>query len=176
MNQDLEAGNGQILIIDKTGLLRVRLSSHQENFYKWSVGSSPHKLFSQDWMALWLRRAGKWAGCRFPRWGILARANVLTMMVPMTKESWGRSVFFSWTNWQSQREYMNQGKTYLKSSLFRATLMLWEALSPVLGLVSSPLFPSWFPPWLCFPAENIKMERGNLLCPIPLMPCTDQLL
>lgn len=40
------------LWIKQTGLA-VRLIRQQENFYKRIVGSSPQKLFSQDWMALW---------------------------------------------------------------------------------------------------------------------------
>lgn len=72
---------------------------------------------------------------------------------------------------------MNHSKTYIPNGpLFTGSLMLWEAPSPVLGFVHSSSSHSRYPPCPDFTIENIKPEPGNLLCPIPLMPCTTQLL
>lgn len=72
---------------------------------------------------------------------------------------------------------MNHSKTYIPNSpLFTAMLMFWEAPSPMFGLVRSSFFPSRYLSCLGFSVENVKMEPSNLLCPIPLVPHTTQLL
>lgn len=64
---------------------------------------------------------------------------------------------------KNQCWYMNHRKTYtLDDPLFTGLLMLWEALSAVLGLVCSSLFPSRYTPCLDF-LQKIQ-KRSQVIC------------